>query len=114
MPANRQKKRFYFSVVLLTLASLVTIVHSTNVDAQTTADSVGPCTQSPVLYQLANYTVKHITVRPMVRFIPGGSLLQESLDAAITNQAAGSTGLRENQKFDTVSVSFLESKFNEE
>src|SRR4051812_16024077 len=102
MPAKRQNKRICFSIVLLTLAALVTVVNSSNdVAAQTTTDAVGPCTQSPFLYQLANYTVKHITVRPMVRFIPGGSLLQESLNAAKSSQAPGSTGLFENQKFDT-------------
>lgn len=80
--------------------------------AQEQTGSEGQCTQVPVLYQLANYTVKSITVKPFVRFIPVGSNLQQALSTAITQ--AGSSGLQVNQRFDTVAVSFLENAFNQE
>jgi hypothetical protein len=73
----------------------------------------GQCTQTPVLYQLANYTVKEISIRPLLRFIPTGGSLQDALSAAIAGQGA-SAGLRVGQRFDTAGVSFLENALNME
>jgi hypothetical protein len=50
----------------------------------------------------------------MVRFIPGGSLLQQSLTAAIAKQFPGSNGQWSERKYDTATFSFLESQFNQE
>jgi hypothetical protein len=95
------------------LCLLVWLLLFLNVDgalAQTPTEPTGQCTQAPVLYQLANYTVKNITVKPLLRFIPTGTNLQQALAAAI---AAGS-GLQVNQRFDTAGVSFLENALNQE
>ena len=71
------------------------------------------CTQTPVLYQLANYTVKEISIRPLLRFIPTGGSLQDALSATLAEQGAGA-GLRVGQRFDTAGVSFLENALNME
>jgi hypothetical protein len=95
------------------LCLLVWLLLFLNVDgalAQTPTEPTGQCTQAPILYQLANYTVKNITVKPLLRFIPTGTNLQQALAAAI---AAGS-GLQVNQRFDTAGVSFLENALNQE
>ncbi len=73
-------------------------------------EPAGQCTQEPVLYQLANYTVKNITVKPLLRFLPTGSNLDDALAAAI----AGQSDLRVNGKFDTAGVSFLENALSQE
>jgi hypothetical protein len=80
--------------------------------AQAPIEPDGQCVQVPVLYQLANYTVKNITIKPLLRFIPAGSNLSDALAAAISIQPA--SGLRVNQRFDTVEVSRLEADLNEE
>lgn len=85
---------------------------NSRVAAQAQIEPDGQCTQIPVLYQLANYTVKSITVKPFVRFIPVGSNLEQALSAAIIQ--SGSSGLKVNQRFDTAAVSFLENAFNQE
>ena len=81
--------------------------------AQASVESNRQCTQIPVLYQLANYTVKNITVQPLLRFIPGGSNLEDALSAVISSQPTAS-GLRANARFDTAGVSFLEAALNDE
>ena len=79
--------------------------------AQAQIDPDGQCTQTPSLYQLAKYTVKSITVKPFVRFIPVGSTLQQALSTAISQS---SSGLEVNKRFDTEAVSRLENAFNQE
>ncbi len=79
--------------------------------AQTPA---GKCVQPPGLYQLANYTVKDISVEPLVKFVPVGPELKQALTAAIANQTPGRPGLWVNEKFDVIGVSFLEDELNQE
>ncbi|HEY2964561.1 MAG TPA: hypothetical protein VGJ37_19240, partial [Pyrinomonadaceae bacterium] len=79
--------------------------------SQTSNGATGQCDQIPVLYQLANFTVKHITAEPMVKFVTDSRVLDQSLAAAL---ASPGSGLSVNQRFDVVGVSFLESKLNEE
>ncbi len=100
------KLRPIFVFVWLLVASVTGVV------AQEPAQP-GQCTQTPVLYQLANYTVKEISIRPLVRFIPVGGSLKDALSAAIAGQGANS-GLRVGQRFDTAGVSFLENALNME
>lgn len=78
--------------------------------AQAPIEPTGQCVQSPFLYQLANYTVKNITVKPLLRFIPSGANVQQALAAAIASQS----GLRVNQRFDTAEVSFLENALSDQ
>ena len=82
---------------------------ASRVTAQPT-ETPGQCTQTPVLYQLANYTVKNITTRPLLKFIPAGPNLQQALTTAIQSNA----GLQLNGKFNTEDVSRLEGRLNEE
>src|SRR5262249_34872161 len=82
--------------------------------SQTPADATGKCDQVPALYQLANYTVKHITAAPMVKFVTNSTVLDAALAAAIASQSPNSPDLKVGQRFDTAGVSFLESRFNEE
>lgn len=112
MLLERRNRRTCVYLVLLTLGCFIAGVSSrSSVRAQT---STGKCDQIPVLYQLANYTVAHITARPMIKFIPESAVLDDALAAALARQANGGPGLSVGQKFDTVGVSFLESKLNEE
>ncbi|HEX5885998.1 MAG TPA: hypothetical protein VFY67_15750, partial [Pyrinomonadaceae bacterium] len=79
--------------------------------AQTATDTKGECTQIPLLYQLANYKVENITIKPLFKFLPGGPQLQQALAAAIAKQPRNPTG---EQRFDTVEVSRLEADLNHE
>lgn len=114
MSTSSRKTLLDLLSIPLTCLFLVAVVDSSaRVTAQTPIEPKGRCVQAPVLYQLANYTVKNITIQPLLKFIPGGSGLQQALSAAITKQAPGSTGLRVNEKFDTAGVSFLEDGLNQ-
>src|SRR5262249_39011012 len=63
----------------------------------------------------ANYTVRHITADPMVKFIPESAVLNDALAAALSSQAATTSPvLIVGQRFDVVGVSFLESRLNEQ
>lgn len=105
-------------VWLLALSCLLVGVSNRSVAySQTTSGQTGRCDQIPVLYQLANYTVKEITAEPMVKFISASAVIDAALAAAIANQvpgSPGSTGLRVGQRFDVVGVSRLESELNNE
>lgn len=112
MPTSSLKK--LLGLFLLTWFFLVAGVDNRGLAvAQAPIEPAGQCVQTPVLYQLANYTVKNINIKPLLRFIPAGSNLQSALSAAISKQAP-SSGLRVNTRFDTAGVSLLESLLNEE
>jgi hypothetical protein len=98
-------------MILLTLACL-SVSSGMRAFAQTPATASGQCEQAPVLYQLAHYTVEHVTVEPMVSFIPSGPVLDQALTAAIANEMPGSGGTWTSRAFDTVWVSQLEAELN--
>ena len=118
MPFKRRKRRFRASILLLTLACLgATVSSGSRALAQTQSGSdtsPGQCTQAPVLYQLAHFTVEHVTVEPMVKFIPAGPVLNQALVAAIASEMPGSGGVWTSREFDTVSVSLLEAELNQQ
>ena len=115
MPFKRRKSRPRVPILLLALACLGAIVSSgTSAFAQASAGSSGQCTQAPVLYELAHYTVEHVTVEPMVKFIPTGPVLDQALAAAIANEMPGSNGVWSSRAFDTVWVSLLEAELNQQ
>ena len=72
----------------------------------------GECTQLPELYQRAGYTVKNISAKPLFRFLPSGSNLQQALSVAMTQLRSSS--LQVNQPFRTETVSFLEDGLSQE
>src|SRR5690242_13372621 len=109
MLSKRRKTRSCVPTILLTLVCLSA---SSGSRAQTPAQSSGQCEQAPVLYQLAHYTVAHVTVDPMVSFIPTGPVLDQALAAAIANDMPGSGGVWASRAFDTVWVSQLEAELN--
>ncbi|HJT68381.1 MAG TPA: hypothetical protein VJ749_18130 [Pyrinomonadaceae bacterium] len=111
MPFKRRKRRSCIPIILLTLACLAASSGARAL-AQTAAEPSGKCGQAPVLYQLAHYTVEHVTVEPMVSFIPGGPVLDQALKAAIANEMPGSGGAWTSRAFDTVWVSQLEAELN--
>ena len=112
MPFKRRKRRSRVPILLLTLACLSAgVSSSSHVFAQA---SSGQCTQIPVLYQLAHYKVEHVTVEPMVKFIPTGPILDQALAAAIANELPGSGGTWASREFDTVWVSLLEAELNQQ
>lgn len=115
MSLKRRNRQACVPIVLLTLACLIASVSNRSVAfSQTATDATGKCDQIPVLYQLANYTVKHITAEPMVKFVTNSSVLDASLAAALASQSPNSPDLKEGQRFDTAGVSFLESRLNEQ
>jgi hypothetical protein len=107
MPAKRRKRQFSVPAILLALVCLSAVASTAR--AQTPS---GKCDQIPVLYQLAHYNVEHVTVEPMVSFIPSGPVLNQSLAAAIANEMPGSNGVWTTRAFDTVWVSLLEAELN--
>lgn len=109
MLSQRQKTRSCVPIILLTLLCLGV---NSGARAQTPAQPTGQCEQAPVLYQLAHYTVEHVTVEPMVSFIPSGPLLDQALAAAIAIEMPGSGGVWTSRAFDTVWVSQLEAELN--
>jgi|GEM_PF-3281917 len=111
MPFIRRTRQFSVSAILLALAFLSASA-SSSARAQTASNANGKCEQVPVLYQLAHYTVEHVTVEPMVSFIPSGPVLDQSLAAAIGNEMPGSGGVWASRPFDTVWVSLLEAELN--
>jgi hypothetical protein len=104
--------KWQFPVPLMLLAFVCLNAGSSRALAQSPPAPTGACTQVPVLYQLAHYTVEHVTVEPMVRFIPNGPVLDQALAAAIANEMAGSSGTWTSRQFDTVWVSLLEAELN--
>ena len=115
MPLKRRTSRSRVPILLLTLASLGAGVSSgARAFAQAPSGTNGPCTQVPVLYQVAHYTVEHVTVEPMVKFIPTGPVLDQALAAAIANEMPGSGGVWTSRDFDTVWVSLLEAELNQQ
>jgi hypothetical protein len=112
MPFKLRKRRFRVSILLLTLACLGAGVSSGSRELAQT--QTGQCTQVPVLYQLAHYTAEHVTVEPMVKFIPRGPALDQALAAAIANEMPGSGGVWASREFDTVWVSQLEAELNQQ
>ena len=115
MSLKRRNRQACVPIVLLTLACLIAgVSHRSVALSQTPSGATGKCDQIPVLYQLANYTVKHITAEPMVKFVTDSSLLDAALAAALANQSPNSPDLQVGRRFDTAGVSFLESRLNEE
>lgn len=113
MPYRRRKRQFSVPATLLALVCLIAGASSgSHARAQTAASANGKCEQIPVLYQLAHYTVEHVTVEPMVRFIPNGAVLDQSLGAAIAIEMPGSNGVWASREFDTVWVSQVEAELN--
>src|SRR6185369_9751899 len=111
MPHKRRTTQSCVAIILLTLACLCASSGARAL-AQTPAAASGQCEQAPVLYQLAHYTVEHVTVEPMVSFIPSGPVLDQALAAAIANEMPGSGGVWTSRAFDTVWVSQLEAELN--
>jgi hypothetical protein len=111
MPFTRRTRQFSVPAILLALVFLGAGA-SSNAHAQAASNANGKCEQVPVLYQLAHYTVEHVTVEPMVSFIPSGPVLDQSLAAAIANEMPGSGGVWTSHPFDTVWVSLLEAALN--
>ena len=109
MPAKRRKRQ---SSVPALLALVCLIASASSSRAQTATTPSGKCEQIPVLYQLAHYTVEHVTVEPMVNFIPNGPVLDQSLAAAIAIEMPASNGVWTSRAFDTVWVSRLEAELN--
>ena len=107
MSTSRRRKLLAALFIPLTLFIVAGV--DRGVLAQTPAK--GECTQIPVLYQLANYKVENITIKPLFKFIPGGSQLQQALAAAIAKQPPDRTG---KPRFDTAEVSRLEADLNNE
>src|SRR6185503_18745415 len=115
MPFKRRKSRPRVPILLLALACLSAVVSSgTRAFAQGSAESSGQCTQAPVLYQLAHYTVEHVRVEPMVKFIPTGPVLDQALAAAIANEMPGSGGVWASREYDGLWVSLLEAELNQQ
>src|SRR5690242_4491504 len=108
MRFKRRTTRSCVRIILLTLAC-VGASSGARALAQTPA---GQCEQTPVLYQLAHYTVEHVTVKPMVSFIPSGPVMDQALSAAIVNEIPGSGGVWTSRAFDTVWPSQLEAELN--
>ena len=111
MPYKRRTRQSCVPMILLTLACLCASSGGRAL-AQTPAAASGQCEQAPVLYQLAHYTVAHVTVEPMVSFIPSGPVLDQALAAAIANEMPGSGGVWTSRAFDTIWVSQLEAELN--
>lgn len=112
MPFKRRKRRSRAPILLLTLACFCAgVSRGSHAFAQT---QNGQCTQIPVLYQLAHYTAEHVTVEPMVKFIPAGPVLKQALAAAIANEMPRSGGVWASREFDTVWVSQLEAELNQQ
>src|ERR1051326_6369663 len=106
MRLKRRTTQSCVRIILLTLAC-VGASSGARALAQTPA---GQCEQTPVLYQLAHYTVEHVTVKPMVNFIPNGPVLDQSLAAAIAIEMPASNGVWTSRAFDTVWASRLDRK----
>src|ERR1051326_5517382 len=109
MPAKRRKRQ---SSVPALLALVCLIASASSSRAQTATTPSGKCEQIPVLYQLAHYTVEHVTVEPMVNFIPNGPVLDQSLAAAIAIEWPAPNGVWTSRAFDTVWVSRLKAELN--
>jgi hypothetical protein len=113
MPFKRRKRQFSVPIILLALVCLSAGVSTgARVLAQTSSRQNESCTQAPVLYQLAHYTVEHVTVKPMVSFIPTGPVLDQALAAAIAKETPGSGGAWTSREFDPLWVSLLEAELN--
>ena len=108
MRFKQRTKRSCIRIILLTFVC-VGASSGARALAQTPA---GQCEQTPVLYQLAHYSVEHVTVNPMVSFIPSGPVLDQALTAAIANEMPGSGGVWTSRAFDTVWPSQLEAELN--
>ena len=101
------RRRKLLAALFILALFIVGGVHKRTV-AQTTK---GECTQTPLLYQLANYKVENITIKPLFRFVPAGPQLKQALAAAIAKQPPHPAG---EMRFDTVEVSRLEADLNDE
>lgn len=108
---STSRRRKLLAALFMPLTLFIVAGMDRGVVAQTATDTKGECTQIPLLYQLANYKVKNITIKPLFKFLPGGGQLQRALAAAIAKQPGNPTG---EPRFDTVEVSRLEADLNHE
>lgn len=110
-------KRAFSHAILFNLSLLGLFVlyvgHSSTVLAQQTSDKAD-CQESYNFYILRKYIVKNISIRPFVRFMPGGPALQESLNAASANLKSTPSEFQVGDAFNLGKISVLQAELSSE